>query len=77
MLKLICLGLFLAFATACENSGKFPDYVCDGWKNKGMCKGKYEQFMTDECAKSCGCVEENTVYTDDCTDEGNINSFVP
>ena len=73
MLRLICFGLFLAFATACENSGKFSEQTCTSWKDKGFCKDSpYEQFMADNCAKTCGCLEENTVYTDDCTNEGII-----
>ena len=73
MLKFICFGLFLAFATACENSGKFSEQTCTSWKDKGFCKDSpYEQFMADNCAKTCGCLEENTVYTDDCTNEGII-----
>ena len=70
-LKLIYFGLFLAFTTACENSGKFSEQTCTSWKDKGFCKDSpYEQFMADNCAKTCGCLEENTVYTDDCTNEG-------
>ena len=31
---------------------------CPRWKNEGYCKGRYEEWMTSNCAKSCntcGC----------------------
>ena len=28
---------------------------CPSWKNQGFCNGQYEQYMKDNCFKSCYC----------------------